>query len=254
MPPDGPAWSLRGHLRAGLARPWIGRSLRPASGILTFLLLLLAAALFFGLWPQVDLAVSHWARDISGGRFQFGDGWWWWLYRGLRPLFYSVSGVLALLGLASLLLRRPVLGVTPRVAIFILLAFALTQGLIVDLYLKTAFGRARPRELIEFGGESLFTPFYLVAGQCARNCSFVSGHAAMAFATFAFAFVVPPRWRRGVFWFALGFGAVTGWMRIVQGGHFLSDVVFAGLVVYGVTWLLALAILRPALPPGERAT
>lgn len=250
MRPDGPALALRRLLpdRAAWRRP-----LPPASGILAFLLLLVAAALLFGLWPELDLIVSRWARDLSGGRFQFGDGWWQWLYRGLRPLFYGISALIGLLGLASLLLRRPVLGVTPRIAIFILLAFGLTQGLIVDLYLKTVFGRARPRELVEFGGESLFTPFYIVAGQCARNCSFVSGHAAMAFATFAFAFVVPVVWRRRVFWAALAFGAVTGWMRIVQGGHFLSDVVFAGLVVYGVTWLLALAILLPEEKAGDRA-
>jgi len=240
MRPDGSAVAAGGGGAAS------GAGLPRASGILGFILLLVAAALFFGLWPEVDLIVSRWARDISGGRFQFGDGWWQWLYRGLRPLFFVVSGGLALLGLASLLLRRPVLGVTPRVAVFVLVAFALTQGLIVDAYLKTVFGRARPRDLIEFGGVSTFTPFYIVAGQCQSNCSFVSGHAAMAFATFAFAFVAPAGWRRRVFWAAFVFGAVTGYMRIVQGGHFLSDVTFSGLVVYGTTWLLALALLKPA--------
>lgn len=234
---------MRPEARAPAGSPG---ALPRASGILLFLLLLVGAALLFGLWPALDLIVSAWGREISGGSFQSPDGWWQWLYRGLRPLFYFISGAIALLGLASLLLRRPVLGVTPLVAIFILLAFALTQGLVVDAYLKIAFGRARPRDIVDFGGSLTFTPFYVVAGQCASNCSFVSGHAAMAFAVFAFAFVAPAQWRRRVFWFAFAFGAVTGYMRIIQGAHFFSDVVFAGLVVYGTTWLLALALLRPA--------
>lgn len=215
-----------------------------ASGILVYILVLVMAAVVFGVWPQIDLAVSAWAREFSGGRFQHPDGWWWWLYRGMKPLFFAISGLVALLGVASLVLRCPVLWITPRGALFILLAFIVTQGLIIDLYLKPTFGRARPRELIEFGGQLTFTPFYVVSGQCSRNCSFASGHAGMAFALFALVFVAPTAWKRRFFWGTVVFGLVTGYMRIIQGAHFLSDVLFAGIVVYGVTWLLALAMLR----------
>lgn len=217
-----------------------------ASGILLYLLLLLAAALLFGLWPRLDLLVSGYARDLSGGGFQPSDGWWWWLYAGMRPLFLAISAVVGMLGLAARLLGRSVLGLTLARAVFLLLCFAVIQGLVVDAYLKVAFGRARPRDIVEFGGPLVFTPFYVVTDQCARNCSFVSGHAAMAFAAVAFAFVVPPTWRRRVFWAAMVFGAATGWMRILQGGHFLSDVVFAGLVVYGCSWLLNFLVLQKA--------
>ena len=43
--------------------------------------------------------------------------------------------------------------------------------------------------------------------------------------------------RRGVA-AALGFGAFVGLVRIAQGGHFLSDVVWAGLLVFGTTAIL----------------
>ncbi len=46
----------------------------------------------------------------------------------------------------------------------------------------------------------------------------------------------PPR-RRGL-GAALAFGGLVGLVRIAQGGHFLSDVVFAGLLVFGTTALL----------------
>ena len=33
-------------------------------------------------------------------------------------------------------------------------------------------------------------------------------------------------------------GAGIGWVRIAQGGHFLSDIVFSGLVVWGSAILI----------------
>lgn len=225
------------------------RTLPRASGIVLYCLLLLMAAAVFWLWPQLDLLVSGYAREFSGGSFQSQDGWWGWLYYGTRPAVLGTALVVLLLGLASWALGRPLLGITPRRALFLLLAFAVVQGLVVDLYLKNVFGRARPRTIEEFGGDLTFTPFYLVTDQCRRNCSFVSGHAAMAFSSFAFVYLVAPRWRWKVFLAALLLGSVTGWMRILQGGHFLSDVVFSGLVVYGMTWLLALLILEWRWPP-----
>ncbi|HKY94116.1 MAG TPA: phosphatase PAP2 family protein [Kiloniellales bacterium] len=215
-----------------------------ASGIVVYLSLLIAATLVFGLWPQLDLAISSFARDLNGGAFQLKGGPWNWLYRGTRPFFLGLSAVVAAAGIASLLLRRPLGWMTPRKAIFILVSFGLTQGIVVDLYLKSVFGRPRPRELTDFGGDSTFTPFYLVSDQCSSNCAFVSGHAAMVFALLAFSFVLPERWRRPAFWLALAAGLVSGWARIQQGAHFASDVIFAGLVTYGVTWLVSLLILR----------
>ncbi|MBC6417101.1 MAG: phosphatase PAP2 family protein, partial [Rhodospirillales bacterium] len=116
------------------------------------------------------------------------------------------------------------------------------------------FGRARPRELEIFGGSFPFTPFYLVSEACRSNCSFVSGHAGMAFSTFALSFL--PRDRSLRLWLfsaSLAFGLLTGWMRVIQGGHFLSDVLFSGLVVYGIAWLIALALLRPWLRRADAA-
>jgi lipid A 4'-phosphatase len=66
----------------------------------------------------------------------------------------------------------------------------------------------------------------------------------MVFALFAFAFIAPRRWRWPVFGLALAAGTVAGWARIVQGAHFASDIVFSGLVTYGVTWLIALLVLQ----------
>ena len=120
---------------------------------------------------------------------------------------------------------------------FLLLALLLGPGLLVNTIIKdNSIGRARPSQIIDFNGTQTFTPAFVYSGQCKKNCSFVSGHAAMGFYFIALAWVFasPPAFYSGVF-----IGALTGLVRIMQGGHFLSDVIFAFWAVYLVTVLLA---------------
>ncbi len=226
---------------SGFAR---AKGLPAASGILLYLLLLSALALVFALWPGLDMATTQFARSLADGAFAPRDGTWWPLYAWMQPAFFAFAIGVLLLGLASWFLRRPLLGVTPRRAFFVVLSLALIQGLAIDVYLKSGFGRARPREMEAFGGDFLFTPFYLVSQACQKNCSFVSGHAGMAFSSVVLSFLPQKRAHRlWILVFALAFGLITGWMRVIQGGHFLSDVLFSGMVVFGLTWLLALVCL-----------
>jgi lipid A 4'-phosphatase len=82
----------------------------------------------------------------------------------------------------------------------------------------------------------------LLTRQCERNCSFVSGHASTGFALMALGVYGKRRQRRR--WLAIGWaaGLSLGLIRIAQGGHFLGDVLFAGLLMWG----LCLA-MRPIL-------
>jgi undecaprenyl-diphosphatase len=105
----------------------------------------------------------------------------------------------------------------------------------------------------EFAGTQHFTPALIPADQCARNCSFPAGHPAIGFYLVSFAFLVgDPRRRRVAEGVAIAAGTLIGLARMAQGGHFLSDVVFSGLLVCGTSWLLYRAIivhdaLRPLL-------
>ncbi|MEI9985052.1 MAG: phosphatase PAP2 family protein [Aliidongia sp.] len=126
-----------------------------------------------------------------------------------------------------------------RHILFLLLSIAIGPGLLTNTVLKDHWGRARPSQVLEFGGSKSFTPALVPSGQCDRNCSFVSGHGAMAFSLIGFAFLpATRRRRRQVAAAALGFGAFVGLARIAQAGHFLSDTVFAALLVIGTAWLL----------------
>jgi membrane-associated phospholipid phosphatase len=46
------------------------------------------------------------------------------------------------------------------------------------------------------------------------------------------------------------FGGLVGLGRIIQGAHFLSDVIFSGIFVFVVAYLLAQAFRLPG-PTGE---
>ncbi|MGE4281157.1 MAG: phosphatase PAP2 family protein, partial [Magnetospirillum sp.] len=128
--------------------------------------------------------------------------------------------------------------VTRRVTAYLLLSLALGPGLIVNLLLKENWGRPRPSTIRDFGGDNYFVPPLVLSNQCDGNCSFSSGHGALGFWPVAVALLVPPPWRGAALAAALAFGVMVGFVRIAQGGHFFSDVVFSAVVVVGVNlWL-----------------
>jgi membrane-associated phospholipid phosphatase len=117
------------------------------------------------------------------------------------------------------------------------LSLALGPILISNIILKDNMGRARPKQTVEFGGHKQFTPALLPSKECPRNCSFVSGHASTGFFLVTFAFLMAPGLRRrAAFAGALAIGTAAGLGRIAEGGHYLSDVVFAGLINFGIAW------------------
>lgn len=200
---------------------------------------LTCAALFLA-FPQLDLLASS-------ALYRAGQGF---MLRG-NPVFDFVHryvGVLAWLGafvtLLIVILSRWLTKFAPwrRPALFVLLALLLGPGLVVNTVLKDQWGRARPAQVAEFGGQAQFTPAWVVSDQCPRNCSFVCGDASVGFGLVALAFV-STRPRR---WLAAGIvaGAALGWMRMAQGGHFLSDVVFAFFAVWFTAWALSRTMER----------
>ncbi len=121
---------------------------------------------------------------------------------------------------------------TPREWLFILIAFAMGPGVIVHSVFKDNFGRARPHQTHHFGGTKKFSFPLFITDQCESNCSFVSGHASAGFFLVSFALIAATR-RRRIIIYAVGIfaGLAFGMCRILQGGHYLSDILFAGSVV-----------------------
>lgn len=217
-----------------------------------------AALVLFRGWPGIDLAVSALFRDPATGTWVGGSP----AAEALREALWKATELAAAIFALALLLalvRRERAAVPARVWGFGFAALALGPGLLVNGILKAQWHRPRPRTVADFGGEADFTPAWQVAGDCARNCSFVSGEAAAILTLALVLWLIAGRRLAGAGRLVAAGGLVaavlvTSGLRLASGGHFLSDVVFAWLLCATVTlalWRLsgadrAAALLTPA--------
>ncbi len=141
---------------------------------------------------------------------------------------------LAFVGKLVMPKRRMLVGV--RAALFLIVTMALGPGILANVILKDHWGRARPIDVTELGGSGRFTAWWDPRGDCPNNCSFIAGEPSGAFWTLAPAALAPPQWRLLAFSGALAFGGALGLLRIAGGGHFFTDVVFAGVFLYLLIW------------------
>ncbi|HML10811.1 MAG TPA: phosphatase PAP2 family protein [Stellaceae bacterium] len=200
--------------------------------------LIVSLVLFYWV-PQVDLFVSGLFYNPAHG-FTLAD--WPPISEFTRSIRWITWAILLIALTGALWLRfvgRPLWHLDRNAVIFLVAALAIGPGILVNTVLKDHWGRARPYQIEAFGGQRQFTAAPLPADQCDRNCSFVSGHAALGFSLVMFPFLIPVGRPRDIAMAAaLSFGALVGLARIAAGHHFLSDIVDAGLLIVGVTWLL----------------
>jgi lipid A 4'-phosphatase len=105
----------------------------------------------------------------------------------------------------------------------------LSLVLFINLILKNFWGRARPNEIYDLGGDNYFTPWYQISKQCITNCSFVSGDAGVGFTLIIFFFLIK---KEIYLWLAFILGLVLGLVRILEGAHFFSDIILSCLIVF----------------------
>jgi len=170
------------------------------------------------------------------------------LFNTLRDYNLALTVAFVLLSFCALALktvwpRGPML-VPARAALLILSVFALGPALLANGILKPHGGRPRPAAVVELGGTQPFVQWWDWRGECDGNCSFVSGEASAAYALLAPAAVVPAPWRVVAIGAAIAYGTAMGVLRIAVGAHFLTDVIFAGLFMALIVWLLHGCIYR----------
>jgi len=197
------------------------------------LLLLSAIGVLLVALPGIDLAIADWFYDPFDGFFLKDHPLARFVFLAVPWVSRVViAGLLLFLLLAWIKHRHRKFFVRHRKTAGYLLLVALVGPMfLVNTVFKDQWGRARPAQIEQFGGDKHFTRAAVPADQCEKNCSFVSGHASVGFYFLTLAFVWP---RRRALWLTLGtgLGLGIGLVRIVQGGHFLSDVIFSGIVVY----------------------
>lgn len=210
-----------------------------------------AVLVLFGVWPELDLATS---RLFFDGEIFALDGQplnlaLRWVLR-VTPFLPVLAGLFILMG--ARWLPAVVLGLSRRGWAAIVLTMILGPGLLVNRLLKAHWGRARPRDVVEFGGTAQFTPPHQWAEQCAANCSFVSGEVsavtALTLALTALLLANRDRIGRGGLRALLAgiwtLPLLSAYQRISVGAHFLSDTVLAVLFT-ALTALLVQRIVAP---------
>lgn len=182
----------------------------------------LSLAVFFGYYPKTDLMVAELLYGKDGWTF---NNYWTVLITD------SISRLVAILITVLIGILFTSWSSRYRHKIhFLLLAFLIGPGLLINAGFKEHWGRARPGDIVQFGGEKQYTAPLQPAEECKRNCSFVSGHASVGYSLILLGALTGNR----LFWLMGGTvaGLAIGLLRMIQSGHFLSDVLFAFFPVW----------------------
>lgn len=185
-----------------------------------------AIGFIFYFFPNIDLWFS--GLFFKDGDFYLKDQVFIkFIYDITHPVVAAFFIAILFLLIYSIYKKREFFNIKKNMLIFILVSLIMAPGIVVNLTLKDNIDRARPKQVIEFGGDKKFTPAFVISDQCEKNCSFVCGHASAGFSFIALAMIFTGVLRRRIFIIATTAGFLIGLVRIIQGGHFLSDVVFA---------------------------
>ncbi|THB75916.1 MAG: phosphatase PAP2 family protein [Desulfobulbaceae bacterium] len=233
----------------------------------------------FYIW-NIDV---EWARNFyQNGRWLYGHNWFvrfLYDYGPVPAIASTVAGfVLFITSFFIYQFRK-----YRRIGGFLVLFLVIGSGVMVNVIFKEYWGRPRPRQIVEFGGVADYIPpgkrgplvlteesqklVQVAEGEInwenLRNIaklrgkynSFPAGHASVGFfMMFPFFFL---RSRKGrIFWMSVGisYGMLMGVVRSVQGAHFLSDVIWAGFMMYFTGVVLQYFMFRKKRDKSQQAT
>jgi lipid A 4'-phosphatase len=220
------------------------------TGLVCVLAIAIMAGMLFGLYPELDLDIVrhfHAVETKTTNHEVFALRLYPALIRARRfGLWFPALLVTPAVGALVIKLMLPwrKLLMPGRAVVFLIATMILAPGIMANVALKEHWGRPRPIDVTQFGGNEHFVPWWDRHGDCPANCSFVSGDVAAGFWTLAPAALAPPQWRALAYGaaFALGMGMAA--LRMMTGGHFPSDVIFAGVFTYLIIWIVYALIYR----------
>ena len=205
--------------------------------------------------PQLDRDLAAVGFNAKIHMFDVNAQMWVQHAREAARLIVTLLVLPAFLAVIGKLIwpRRRML-IEARAALFLIATLALGPGLLTNVILKDHWGRPRPIDVHQFGGDYRFMPWWDPRGECPNNCSFVAGEPSGAFWTLAPAALAAPELQPVAYAAALAFGVGVGVLRVAAGAHFFSDVAFAGVFMYLLIWLVHGLIYRwPATRIDEAA-
>jgi lipid A 4'-phosphatase len=215
------------------------------TGLALALVIAAVTGITFALHPELDLALAGLFYDPAKQDFplRFHPSLAWLRNESMWVVTALIAPAVVALAVKLLLPFTRIL-MPGRAVLFLIATLILGPGLLVNVALKDYWPRSRPIDVPELGGSERFVPWWDPRGACPKNCSFVAGESAGAFWTLAPAALAPPYWRPLAYAAAVAFGTAVGVLRMAFGGHFFTDVLFAGVFVFLIVWLVHGVIYR----------
>ena len=212
-----------------------------------------AAALTALETTDLDRIVSNWFYDAATAAFPLRHAF---LFDTVLHHWTKYVVILATcLIIAAFLLSFITGALQQQRRVLLFLGMALALAPLTVSALKLGSDRPCPWDIADYGGSAPYTRLFdsqstpHAPGHC-----FPAGHASTGFALMAFFFAAHRSrrdWRtRGLLVAGMAAGLMLGFGRIAQGAHFLSHVLWSGLVCWLVmVGLYALLLAQPAETP-----
>jgi membrane-associated PAP2 superfamily phosphatase len=215
------------------------------TGLVIAVAIAACVGLVFGIYPDLDVRIAR--LFYAMGPISFGlrvDPFLMWVRDAALWLEAALAVPAAVALIAKIIVPRTRMLLPGRAVLFLLSTLVLAPGLFVNTLAKDNWGRPRPIDIPQFGGDEPFMPWWDPRGVCPKNCSFVAGDPSGAFWTLAPAALAPPAWRALATGAAFAFGTGIGLLRMSAGAHFFSDVVFSGVFTFLIIWTVHGLIYR----------
>jgi len=185
---------------------------------------------------NLDIALERYFYSPGKGWFLSVNPFWDFIYKfGIFPGYIFAFASLIMISVSYWNVKY----LKFRKAAFMLVfTLVLGPGLLINLGFKDHWGRPRPRDIVEFDGKEQFV-CVCVKGDSPEGKSFPCGHCSMGF-YLAVPFLLLRKRRKllayGFLVAGIFYGCSIGVARMIAGGHFASDTIWAG----GMVWIVAL--------------
>ncbi len=216
-------------------------------------LVILFGLFIFGVAATAVLHFTGWDLAWSAQFYTAGGAHQGWTHTRDQPwaFFYDYAEypVWVLAAFALFMCLGVVSGRVSRVylrpSLVIILTAALGPGLLVNGILKPNWGRPRPADLTIMGGDREYKRVWEPMGR-GQGKSFTCGHCAAAYSVGSAVAFYPMHPVISVVALTAGiaFGTAAGIGRLVQGGHFPTDILWSGVLILMLITALYYLVLR----------
>ncbi len=187
------------------------------------------------LTPQIDLEVARFCYSPETGFYN--NAFFQFLYQYGELFGFAAGGAVGILFVFTFFFSK--LKGLRAASCAMLLTFLVGVGGIAHEGFKEYWGRPRPSQVIEFGGNLPYKPFWKPNWHARDQKSFPSGHVIMGFYFLSLYFVAKRAHLKNLSRAALLFSCLLGGIlmitRIAQGGHFVTDALFSFLLMWTIS-------------------